>query len=43
MGARDFGWSTLALEMLEPDEGGARSSYLGPSPPGHDSATSAGR
>jgi hypothetical protein len=30
MGARDFGWSTLTLEMLEPDNGAARSSHLDP-------------
>jgi hypothetical protein len=30
MGARDFGWSTLTLEMLEPDDGAARSSHLDP-------------
>jgi hypothetical protein len=29
MGAYDFGWSTLTLEMLEPDEPAARSSHLG--------------
>jgi hypothetical protein len=29
MGAVDFGWSTLVMEMLEPDPG-ATSSYLGP-------------
>jgi hypothetical protein len=29
MGATDFGWSTLALEMLDPDNQAARSSHLG--------------
>ena len=28
MGAHDFAWSTLALEMLDPDEG-ARTSHIG--------------
>ena len=28
MGARDFGWSTLVLELLEPDLDAARTSYL---------------
>jgi hypothetical protein len=28
MGARDFGWSSLALEMLQPDLEAARTSYL---------------
>ncbi len=29
MGARDFGWSTLALELVAPDQDAARSSHLG--------------
>ena len=28
MGARDFGWSSLVLELLEPDLDGARTSHL---------------
>jgi glycogen debranching enzyme len=32
MGAPDFGWSSLVLELLEPDLGGARTSYLGATP-----------
>ena len=28
MGARDFGWSSLVLELLEPDLDGARASHL---------------
>jgi hypothetical protein len=28
MGARDFGWSSLVLELLEPDVDGARTSHL---------------
>jgi glycogen debranching enzyme len=32
MGARDFGWSSLVLELLEPDLDAARTSYLPPVP-----------
>jgi hypothetical protein len=32
MGAPDFGWSSLVLELLEPDLGAARASYLGATP-----------
>ncbi len=32
MGARDFGWSSLVLELIEPDLDAARTSYL---PSGH--------
>jgi hypothetical protein len=32
MGARDFGWSSLVLELLEPDLDAARTSYLGSTP-----------
>ncbi len=34
MGARDFGWSSLVLELLEPDLDAARSSYLASAPAG---------
>jgi hypothetical protein len=30
MGARDFGWSSLVLELTEPDLDGARTSFLAP-------------
>ena len=32
MGAPDFGWSSLVLELLEPDLEAARTSYLGATP-----------
>jgi Mannosylglycerate hydrolase MGH1-like glycoside hydrolase domain len=32
MGAPDFGWSSLVLELLEPDLAAARTSYLGATP-----------
>jgi hypothetical protein len=32
MGARDFGWSSLVLDMLEPDLAAVRTSYLGVRP-----------
>lgn len=37
MGARDFGWSSLVLEMLEPDVAAARRSHL-VAAPGEDDA-----